>query len=60
MRQSLGIAVLAAVAVAGLWSWSVMSSGANAENKLAVVQGIDTRALTMSAAALPSQQFDAH
>jgi hypothetical protein len=60
MRQIIGIAAVIAVAMAGLWAWTVSNSGANAQSKLALAQGIDTVALTMAAPAMPSQQFDAH
>jgi|EndMetStandDraft_4_1072995.scaffolds.fasta_scaffold89079_2 hypothetical protein len=60
MRQSIGIAAVIAVAVAGLWGWTVSNGGANAQAKLALARGIDTLAVTMAAPAMPSQQFDAH
>jgi hypothetical protein len=60
MRQSIGIAAITVVAVAGLWAWTITNSGANAQNKRAVPHTISTLELTMQAGAMPSQQFDAH
>jgi hypothetical protein len=59
MRQSIGIAAITVVAVAGLWAWTITNSGANAQNKR-VAHTISTLELTMQAGAMPSQQFDAH
>ena len=60
MRKSISIAVVAAVAAAALWTWTLGNSGANARNKLLATQpGIDTLELTKQAKDLPVQQFDA-
>ena len=56
MRRSIGIAALAIVAVAGLWAWT-LDNGANA--RVTNSHGISTAELTMQAAAMPTQQFDA-
>jgi hypothetical protein len=58
MRQSIGIAVLTVIAVAGLWAWTVTHGGANAQRR-ALLQGINTLELTVSAPAMPTQYFDA-
>ena len=62
MRQSIGIAVFAIVAVAAVWTWTLTDSGATARSKIsgALHQGINTLDLTMKAGTMPSQQFDAH
>jgi hypothetical protein len=61
MRNSIGIAVVALVALAGLWAWTLTQSGANAHKvRGAVTSGIDTFELTVKAAPMPTQQFDAH
>jgi hypothetical protein len=57
MRHSIGIAALAAVAVAGLWAWTVSNSGANA--RVTASHSISTAELTMKASAMPTQHFDA-
>ena len=57
MRQSIGIAAVIAVAVAGLWAWTVSNSGANA--RVTSSHGISTAELTMQAPAMPTQHFDA-
>ena len=57
MRQSIGIAALAAVAAAGLWAWTITHSGANA--RATTVHSISTAELTMKASAMPTQHFDA-
>jgi hypothetical protein len=58
MRQSIGIAVLAVIAVAGLWAWTITHSGANARAPV-VSYNISTHDLTMKAGAMPTQHFDA-
>jgi len=60
MRQSIGIAAVTVVAVAGLWAWTITHSGAHAQNKRAGLPGINTFELTVAAPAMPTQQFDAH
>jgi hypothetical protein len=61
VRKSVSIAIVAAVACAALWTWTVSNSGAAARNKLSAGQpGINTLDLTMKASAMPTQQFDAH
>jgi hypothetical protein len=57
MRQSIGIAAVIAIAVAGLWAWTVSNSGANA--RVTTVHHISTAELTMKASAMPTQHFDA-
>ena len=57
MRQSIGIAAVIAVAVAGLWAWTVSNSGANA--RVMASHGISTADLTMKASAMPTQHLDA-
>ena len=57
MRQSIGIAAVIAVAVAGLWAWTVSNSGANA--RVTASNSISTAELTMKASAMPTQHFDA-
>jgi hypothetical protein len=57
MRKSIGIAAVAMLAVAGLWAWTMTNSGANA--RVTNTHGISTAELTMQAAAMPTQQFDA-
>jgi hypothetical protein len=59
MRKSISIAIVAAVAGAALWTWTLSNSGANARNKFSPAQGIDTLELTKQAKDLPLQQFDA-
>lgn len=59
MRKSISIAIVAAVAGAAIWTWTLSHSGASARNKLSVVPGIDTLELTKRATDLPVQQFDA-
>ena len=54
MRHSIGIA---AVAVAGLWAWTISNSGANA--RVTASHSISTAELTMKASAMPTQHFDA-
>ena len=54
MRQSIGIAAVIAVAVAGLWAWTVSNSGANA--RVTSSHGISTAELssqTMMSKRLP-------
>ena len=57
MRQSIGIAAVIAIAVAGLWAWTVSNSGANA--RVTASNSISTAELTMKASAMPTQHFDA-
>ena len=57
MRQSIGIAAVIAVTVAGLWAWTVSNSGANA--RVTAAHGISTAELTTQAPAMPTQHFDA-
>jgi len=61
MRHSIGIAVIALVAVSATWAWTLTQSGANTQSKLsdAASLGINTLDVTMKAAAMPTQQFDA-
>jgi hypothetical protein len=58
MRQTIGIAVVTVVAVAGLWAWTITHSGANARVP-AASHVISTADLTMKASAMPTQHFDA-
>jgi hypothetical protein len=60
MRHSIGIAVIALVAVSATLAWTLTQSGANAQNKLSgATLGINTIAVTMQASAMPVQAFDA-
>ena len=61
MRKSIGIAVVAIVAVVAVGTWTLTNSGASARNKISgAPQGIDTLELMKNAGMMPSQQFDAH
>jgi hypothetical protein len=57
MRQSIGIAAVIAIGVAGLWAWTVSNRGANA--RVTTVHHIGSAELTMKASAMPTQHFDA-
>jgi hypothetical protein len=61
MRHSIGIAVIALVAVSATLAWTLTQSGANTQNKLSgtTTLGINTLAVTMQASAMPVQIFDA-
>jgi hypothetical protein len=60
MRHPISIAVLALVAVSATLAWTLTKSGANAQDRLSVTSpAISTLAMTMQAAAMPTQQFDA-
>jgi hypothetical protein len=57
MRQSIGIAAVMAVALAGLSAWTISHGGANA--RVTAVHTISTADLTVKASAMPTQHFDA-
>jgi hypothetical protein len=60
MRRSIGIAVAALVAVSAALTWTLTQSGANTQGRLSATSpAISTLAVTMQAAAMPTQQFDA-
>jgi len=58
MRHPIGIVAVTAVAIAGLWAWTITNSGANARLS-AVPHSISTADLTIKASAMPTQHFDA-
>ena len=62
MSKRFNIALIALVALAGLWAWTVSHDRANARSKLTSFarQQINTLDLTMKAGAMPTQSFDAH
>ncbi len=60
MRHSIGIAVIALVAVSATLAWTLTQRGANTQNRLpGTALGINTLAVTMQASTMPMQQFDA-
>ena len=61
MRHSIGIAVVALIAVSATLAWTLTQSGANTQNKLfgATTLGINTLDVTAKASAMPMQAFEA-
>ena len=60
MRHSIGIAVIALVAVSATLAWTLTQSGAKTQSKLpGATLGINTLDVTMQASAMPTQAFDA-
>jgi hypothetical protein len=60
MRHSIGIAVIALVAVSATLAWTLAQSGANAHDKLSgATPGINTLDVTAKASVMPVQAFDA-
>lgn len=60
MRHSIGIAVIALVAVSASLAWALTQSGAKTESRLpGATLGINTLDVTTKAAAMPLQAFDA-
>lgn len=58
----MNIALIALIALSGLWAWTVSHDRANARSKLTAFarQQINTLDMTMKAGTLPAQRFDAH
>jgi hypothetical protein len=60
MRHSIGIAVVALIAVSATLAWTLTQSGAKTQGKLpGTTLGINTLDVTTKAAAMPIQAFDA-
>jgi hypothetical protein len=60
MRHSIGIAVVALVAVSATLAWTLTQSGAKTQSKLSgATLGINTLDVTAKALAMPMQAFDA-
>jgi hypothetical protein len=59
MRHSIGIAVIALVAVSASLAWTLKQSGATQSKVPGATLGINTLDVTTKAAALPLQAFDA-
>jgi hypothetical protein len=62
LSKRFNIALIAILALTGLWAWTVSHDRANARSKLNSFahQQINTLDLTMKASAMPTQRFDAH
>jgi hypothetical protein len=60
MRHSIGIAAVALIAASATLAWTLTQSGANTrDQRSATSPAISTLAVTMQAASMPTQQFDA-
>ena len=62
MSKRFNIALIAQIALTGLWAWTVSHDRANARSKLSTFarQQIKTLDLTQKAGAMPTQSFEAH
>jgi len=61
VSKRINIALIALIALGGLWAWTASHERANARSKLSIArQQINTLDLTAQAGVMPAQSFDAH